>query len=240
MFPVANVFARTQGYGIAVWTAMGLKTITGILALSGLAFGQCVPFAMYVQTVLFSDKLIFWFRGHLYLYICRIPQPCIPRSYIWPECGTFLFIYLGNGVLFLITMVAVGVHYAGNRARYNQLSFFLIHRKRLSGRTTRLLRAGRYILRCFSFQLDAPSTDLTNYSFDYSNKSIRHISTKRKLSLLSRLLRKCRGDLSNEGNLIQSRLGLLQVLIQKKIHGLSSRKHLSWKTEHLERGPWVC
>ena len=59
MFPVANVFARTQGYGIAVWTAMGLKTITGILALSGLAFGQCVPFAMYVQTVLFSDKLIF-------------------------------------------------------------------------------------------------------------------------------------------------------------------------------------
>jgi MFS family permease len=31
MFPVANAFARTQGHGIAVWTAIGIQTIAGTL-----------------------------------------------------------------------------------------------------------------------------------------------------------------------------------------------------------------
>ena len=31
MFPAANAFARTQGYSIAVWTAIGIQIIAGIL-----------------------------------------------------------------------------------------------------------------------------------------------------------------------------------------------------------------
>ena len=30
MFPVANVFARTQGYSMAVWIAIGIQTIAGM------------------------------------------------------------------------------------------------------------------------------------------------------------------------------------------------------------------
>ena len=30
MFPVASAFARTQGYGVAVWTAIGIQSIAGI------------------------------------------------------------------------------------------------------------------------------------------------------------------------------------------------------------------
>jgi MFS family permease len=39
MFPVANALARTQGYGIAVWAAIGLQTITAVLMR--LSYGQC-------------------------------------------------------------------------------------------------------------------------------------------------------------------------------------------------------
>jgi hypothetical protein len=38
MFPVANALARTQGYSIAVWAAIALQTISGILL--GLSYGQ--------------------------------------------------------------------------------------------------------------------------------------------------------------------------------------------------------
>jgi MFS family permease len=39
MFPVANTLARTQGYSIAVWAAIALQTISGVLL--GLSYGQC-------------------------------------------------------------------------------------------------------------------------------------------------------------------------------------------------------
>jgi hypothetical protein len=39
MFPVANAFARTQGYSMAVWTAIALQAISGITFT--LSFGQC-------------------------------------------------------------------------------------------------------------------------------------------------------------------------------------------------------
>ena len=39
MFPVANALARTQGYSIAVWAAIGLQTIS--LPTFGLSYGQC-------------------------------------------------------------------------------------------------------------------------------------------------------------------------------------------------------
>ena len=38
MFPVANTLARTQGYSTAVWTAIGIQIVTGILL--GLSYGQ--------------------------------------------------------------------------------------------------------------------------------------------------------------------------------------------------------
>ena len=38
MFPVANAFARAQGYSIVVWVAIALQTISWILL--GLSFGQ--------------------------------------------------------------------------------------------------------------------------------------------------------------------------------------------------------
>ena len=56
-------------------------------------------------------------------------------------------------------MIAVSIHYASNWARSDQLSFFVIHRERLFGRTPRLLRAHCYIRRYFSFQFDAPWPD---------------------------------------------------------------------------------
>ena len=39
MFPVANALARTQGYSIAVWTAIALQIIAGTAL--GLSYGQC-------------------------------------------------------------------------------------------------------------------------------------------------------------------------------------------------------
>ena len=39
MFPVANALARTQGYGIAVWTAIALQLILGVSL--NMSFGQC-------------------------------------------------------------------------------------------------------------------------------------------------------------------------------------------------------
>ena len=39
MFPIANAFARTQGYSIAVWVAIGFQTIAEISF--GLSYGQC-------------------------------------------------------------------------------------------------------------------------------------------------------------------------------------------------------
>ena len=44
MFPVANAFARTQGYNIVVWIAMGLQIIAAISM--SISFGQCVPFTI--------------------------------------------------------------------------------------------------------------------------------------------------------------------------------------------------
>ena len=39
MFPVANALARTQGYGIAVWAAIGLQIIP--VVSMGLSYGPC-------------------------------------------------------------------------------------------------------------------------------------------------------------------------------------------------------
>lgn len=51
MFPVANTLAQTQGFSLAVWTAIEIQTIAGILL--GLSFDQ---FFLYnLQTV-----FIFW------------------------------------------------------------------------------------------------------------------------------------------------------------------------------------
>ena len=65
MFPVANAFARTQGYGIAVWTAIGIQTIAGVSF--GLCWGQ---FSFYN---LRADKLMFQFRCYLHLHSRLIP-----------------------------------------------------------------------------------------------------------------------------------------------------------------------
>jgi hypothetical protein len=45
MFPVANAFARTQGYGVVVWIAMGLQVIASISTI--LSFCQCVLLTIY-------------------------------------------------------------------------------------------------------------------------------------------------------------------------------------------------
>ena len=39
MFPVVNALARTQGYSIAIWAAIGLQVILGVLI--NLSYGQC-------------------------------------------------------------------------------------------------------------------------------------------------------------------------------------------------------
>jgi hypothetical protein len=44
MFPVANAFARTQGYSIVVWIAMGFQIITAISM--SISYGQCVLFTI--------------------------------------------------------------------------------------------------------------------------------------------------------------------------------------------------
>ena len=41
MYPVANTFARAQGYSVAVWIAIGIQIIAAIL--HNLSFGQFVP-----------------------------------------------------------------------------------------------------------------------------------------------------------------------------------------------------
>ena len=45
MFPVANAFARTQGYSVVVWIGMGLQVIASISTI--LSFCQCVFFTIY-------------------------------------------------------------------------------------------------------------------------------------------------------------------------------------------------
>jgi Major Facilitator Superfamily len=65
MFPVANAFARTQGYGIAVWTAIGIQIIAGLSF--GLCWGQ---FSFYN---LRADKLMIQFRCYLHLHRRLIP-----------------------------------------------------------------------------------------------------------------------------------------------------------------------
>jgi hypothetical protein len=57
MFPVANAFARTQGYSIVVWMAIGIQIIAVLLL--NLSWGQywCSPHNL--QTVFFPDKLTF-------------------------------------------------------------------------------------------------------------------------------------------------------------------------------------
>ena len=45
MFPVANSFARTQGYSVVVWIAIGLQVIASIS--TSLSFCQCVPSTNY-------------------------------------------------------------------------------------------------------------------------------------------------------------------------------------------------
>ena len=66
MFPVSNAFARTQGYSIVVWVAIGLQNIASIAMC--LSFGQCSLHNLYFFFLLTID-----FRGHLYFYSRRIP-----------------------------------------------------------------------------------------------------------------------------------------------------------------------
>jgi hypothetical protein len=69
MFPVANAFARTQGYSVVVWIAMGLQVIASISTI--LSFCQCVLFTIYQ---LYFNKLTFCqFSFHLYFRIRCIP-----------------------------------------------------------------------------------------------------------------------------------------------------------------------
>jgi hypothetical protein len=64
IFPVANALARTQGYGIAVWMALGLQCIVAILP--NLSSGQ--SFLCNLQTFFFSDKLTFD-SGAVFIFI---------------------------------------------------------------------------------------------------------------------------------------------------------------------------
>jgi MFS family permease len=68
MFPVANALARTQGYSIAVWIAIGIQIIAVIS--HNLSFGQ---YPLHNLRTLFSDGWSFRFRSHLYFHIRRIP-----------------------------------------------------------------------------------------------------------------------------------------------------------------------
>jgi hypothetical protein len=52
MFPIANIFARTQGYSVAVWIAIGIHIIAVILHY--LSFGQ-YPFNN-LQTFVFLTR----------------------------------------------------------------------------------------------------------------------------------------------------------------------------------------
>ena len=46
LFPIANALARTQGYSIAVWAAIGLQTISTISF--GLSYGQCSLYKLFL------------------------------------------------------------------------------------------------------------------------------------------------------------------------------------------------
>ena len=122
MFPIANALARTQGYSIAVWAAIGFQTIAAMSIT--LSYGQCSLHNL--QIVFFSDRYVLVNRRHFYLHNRRIAQPCIPRSYKWPQPGAFLLIHMGARTIMLIIMTAVSEHYAGNWANCGQLSFFFV------------------------------------------------------------------------------------------------------------------
>jgi hypothetical protein len=77
----------------------------------------------------------------------------------------------------LTTKPAVGEHHAGNRACYGQLSLLSIHRKRLSARTTRLLRARLYIRRCFSSWHSSSPTDLDGLTNYYDDDRTANVTT---------------------------------------------------------------
>lgn len=64
MYPIANAFARTQGYRIAVWIAIGIQIISGIL--HNLSFGQYPFHNLQKFTFLTSGR---FHSGAIFIFI---------------------------------------------------------------------------------------------------------------------------------------------------------------------------